>query len=797
MERLTTGLAAGFALLVALLVPAGYLALGYQSQRALLATEVSVSARLLNQALNASPALWPSDRQRLQSLLRPEPEPNNAEARSLADTSGTLVAQMPGAVAEPLITETAQIRDARGVVGVLTVSRSLRPLLWETLALAVAALLVAGGAFFALRILPQRAMRAAIDAARRQSERASQSEARFRVLWQTSPDAIVMVDTHNCIRYANPAVQGVFGYAPEEVVGQDLSILQPEGLAQHHRRGMLAYMESGQRKLNWSGVETTARRKSGEVFAVEIVFSEIRLDGEQVFAGFIRDISARKRAEATIRENEERLFKIFHVTPVANGITIAHEGIFLDVNDRFAELFGHTREEMIGHTASELVLWAEPEVRQVIMADLQREGILRDRYARLMRKDGSVRDMRFSMALTTLPGNDHPMIVASFEDVTERLHVQRTLEENERRYRLLFEANPQPMFVYDWETLRILSVNLAAMDCYGYSREEFLSMPIQRLRLNADEAFFLQDRTPFSESAERRFSTHVTKTGEVIDIELFSHGLKVGGRLARMVMCSNITESKRAKRQIEQLNLHLEERVRERTAALEALNDELQAFSYSVSHDLRAPVRHINAFAQIILAEQVLTGENQDYLERISRSAQRMGTLIDDLLQLSRASRVEMQVRAVAVAQLLADIREECMRDCANRSIEWRLGEIGDVLADEGLLRVVLVNLLANAVKFTARVDPARIEVDEVPGQPGEVVLCVRDNGAGFDMRYADKLFGVFERLHSEQEFAGTGIGLATVRRLVQRLGGRVWAQGEIGQGAMFFVALPRARAQA
>jgi len=232
----------------------------------------------------------------------------------------------------------------------------------------------------------------------------------------------------------------------------------------------------------------------------------------------------------------------------------------------------------------------------------------------------------------------------------------------------------------------------------------------------------------------------------------------------------------------------------QRMRELEAVNRELESFAYSISHDLRAPVRHIDGFAKM-LAEEA-PGLNQTagrYLQTISKSALRMGTMIDELLEFSRTSRAEVRNRRVDLNRVVAEARDECSRDSRGRNIAWKVDELPAVMGDAALLRLVFVNLLSNAIKFTSRRAEAVIEIGVQPDADEEAIVYVRDNGTGFDMRYSSKLFGVFQRLHREADFEGTGIGLATVQRIVQRHGGRVWADAEPDRGATFYVALKRA----
>ncbi len=236
----------------------------------------------------------------------------------------------------------------------------------------------------------------------------------------------------------------------------------------------------------------------------------------------------------------------------------------------------------------------------------------------------------------------------------------------------------------------------------------------------------------------------------------------------------------------------LEQRVRQRTQQLEEANQELEAFSYSVSHDLRAPLRHVDGFVDLLRknSESALDENGRRYLDRISGAAKTMGTLIDELLVFSRMGRSEMRSTVVPVGRMVDEVISSLVPETSGRQIVWLVDELPEAEADPSMLRLVFMNLLSNAVKYTSKVERAEIHVGCTKGE-GDLIFIVSDNGAGFDMKYADKLFGVFQRLHRQEDFEGVGIGLANVRRIVHRHGGRTWAEGTVNGGATFYFSLP------
>jgi light-regulated signal transduction histidine kinase (bacteriophytochrome) len=258
---------------------------------------------------------------------------------------------------------------------------------------------------------------------------------------------------------------------------------------------------------------------------------------------------------------------------------------------------------------------------------------------------------------------------------------------------------------------------------------------------------------------------------------------------------AQLAEQDRTLAELRQLNASLEQRIVLRTRQLEITNKELEAFAYSVSHDLRAPLRHIDGFVELLQKQKagMLDTQGIHYLDTISNAAQQMQDLIENLLSFSRMAHHELTKTHFDLEPLVREVIQEFSNDTANRNIEWHINPLTRVNGDRAMLRVVLINLLSNAVKYTRQCQTAKIEIGCLSNTPSEQIFYVRDNGVGFDMKYQDRLFGVFQRLHRAEDFEGTGIGLANVRRIINRHGGRTWAESQLNQGAVFYFSLPLA----
>ena len=403
--------------------------------------------------------------------------------------------------------------------------------------------------------------------------------------------------------------------------------------------------------------------------------------------------------------------------------------------------------------------------------------------------DGRSIPMALNTAVAFVVCGAGVVVRASVADIAARRRADAALRESEERYRLLFESNPLAIWVFDTNTLGFLAVNEAAIQRYGYTREEFLSMTLKDIRPAEDVPALMDHIARISSVTEGCSWKHLTKDGALIDVEVTSHPLTFAGKSARVVLANDITARKRAEQAIKQLNENLENR----SALLEHANKELEAFSYSVSHDLRAPLRAIDGFSRILVEDYAdrLDREATRVLNVIRTNTQNMGKLIDDLLAFSRLSRKQMEKSPVDMNGLAQAVVSEIRSADAEKAPQFDVGALNAAHGDPAMLRQVFMNLLSNAAKYSKGNDTPLIKIGSHT-QNGESVYYVQDNGVGFDMNYVDKLFGVFQRLHTTEEFEGTGVGLAIVQRIIQRHGGRVWAEGKVNEGATFYFSLPR-----
>jgi PAS domain S-box-containing protein len=395
----------------------------------------------------------------------------------------------------------------------------------------------------------------------------------------------------------------------------------------------------------------------------------------------------------------------------------------------------------------------------------------------------------------------------TFDEMAESVERQRTeieeskhaLHESEERLRLVVDTALDAVITIDEQGI-VTTWNQEAERMFGWSRQEVLRRPLvdtvipARYREGYERGLQLFVTSEQGILFDRRVEfTGLRRDGSEFPIELAINQIRWGDRIFFSAFVRDITDRKKAEVEIRALNTSLEQRVARRTQELETANKELESFSYSVSHDLRAPLRRIEGFMEMLRQDNSsrLSSTGQNCLDTATRAAREMGRLIDDLLAFSRIGRVEMRRTCIRTNEMVTLVIQEMSRETEPRQIEWKIGALPEINADEAMLKQVWVNLFSNAVKYTRIRERAEIEVECRENDRQEFEFSVRDNGVGFNMKYIGKLFGVFERLHTAKDFEGTGIGLANVHRIITRHGGRTWAEGKEDVGATFYFTLP------
>ena len=656
------------------------------------------------------------------------------------------------------------------------------------------------------------------------------SEERYRRLFAEAMDGIALADLQTgTLLDCNRALAALVGWERDELIGRPQQMLHPP---EDHLGDVSVTFDQHRTGKRGQVITTRVVTKAGETRDVEIKANVVRLKGRDVVQGIFRDITERKRAEDALRESEARYRTLFDAGQDAVlFFPIAADGMplsFTEVNEVACRMFGYTRAELLAMSATDLIA---PEYRGMMPGLGSR--LIANRCFRAewedIAKDGRRIPVDVSATLIELGGQ--PIAMAVVRDITERKRAEEALRESEERLRMALDSATTVAWEQDLATGALAETG-PVESLFGRpkgfrhtSQQDFFESvhPDDREGLSAalqaaaggKRTYQVEFRVPMP-GWEVRW---VRATGG------FAHDSQ-GRAITLRGIARDVTVRKRAEEALQKAHGELERRVEERTRELatanealraevavrqaaeaqirtlsedlarrlielEAANRELEAFSYSVSHDLRAPLTVVQGFGEALLEEcaPALGGQGTHYAERIQAGCGRMAELIDDLLKLAHVTRAEMSRRTVDLSQMAREIAAELRESQPDRQAEFLIVHGLVAEGDAPLLRILLEHLLGNAWKFTSGHPAARIEFGAAEAEGGRAYR-VRDDGVGFDMAYADKLFAPFQRFHAQDEFPGTGIGLATVRRIVHRHGGRVWAEAAPERGATFYFTL-------
>lgn len=598
-----------------------------------------------------------------------------------------------------------------------------------------------------------------------------QAEKRFRLAVEAAPNAMLMIDVNRQIVLVNRKVEDLFGYSRYELIGKTIEFLVPERFRAKHPGLVENFFAEPKARAMGAGRELFGQCKNGTEVPIEIGLNPIETSEGLCTLASIIDITERKRAEVSFRLVVEAAPNAMLMIDKSHRITL--------INRKTEDVFGYKRDELIGQSIEILVperfrLHHTGFIKDFLFNPVARAmGAGRELFGRC--KDGH--EVPIEIGLNPIETPEGRFTLASIIDIAERKRAEA------ESLAAIVESSEDAIIGRSLTGV-ITSWNKSAERIFGYTIKEAIGQPMSMMlsQDHVQEESLILDRIQQGERIDHFETVRRQKNGNDLDVSVaFSPIYDV---LGRIVGVSTI------ERDITELQKIRKELLLAKDTA-EVANRELESFSYSVAHDLRSPLRSIDGFSQALLEDcgDKLDAIGKKYLGFLRDSAQLMAQLIDDLLALSRVTRSGLKCEQIDLSALAREVQARLARGAPMRKVDFKLEEGVIAYADPRLLSIVFDNLIGNSWKFTNKREHACIEFG-VMVDKGKIIYFVRDNGAGFDMTYAGKLFGAFQRLHSTRDFEGTGIGLATVQRIIYRHGGRIWADGQVNVGATFYFTL-------
>lgn len=644
---------------------------------------------------------------------------------------------------------------------------------------------------------------------KRIEEALQQRETELRLITDTLPVLISFVDSEQRYRFNNRAYQEWFGHSTAEVYGKYLWEVLGEAAYEVVRpyveqvlageqvtfESQVPYQDGGTRYIN--AIYVPQFNKEGTVEGYAALITDISQQ-QAALRDVCDELRLRNQAEAALRESEARFRQMADTAPVLIWMS-GTDKLCNYFNKPWLDFTGRTLEQEMGNG------WAEgvhPDDFQRCLDTYVNAFDARQNFKmeyRLKRFDGEHRWLLDTGVPRFAPTGEFLGYIGSCVDIHDRNLAEETLRDSEERYRILTEVSPQAIWMGDSNS-GITYCNQYWFDYSGLTMEQTAGYGwIDIIHPDDREHVFKTSMQAVTKATNYEAEIRFRRVSDGSYRWHIVRGLPfrdAAGQIIKWVgVASDIHDRKVAEAALQQLNEVLEQRIQERTAQLEAANKELESFSYSVSHDLRSPLRHIAGFIELLQKRHssttTLDETSQRYLRIIAETSKQAGILIDELLTFSRMGRTEMRYININMEQLVEEIKRDLQIQIPGRTINWHIESLPEIQGDPSMLRLVLRNLIDNAVKYTQTRNPTEITVGSTENE-NEVVFFVQDNGVGFNMQYVHKLFGVFQRLHSDPQFEGTGVGLANVQRIIHRHNGRVWAEAVVDSGATFYFSLPK-----